>query len=229
MAGLAAPASGAGPGENRMRTRGLGICTLIIASLAVLGTGVPASWAAPEPHPGLTMLPLRGYQQTTAYTCGPAALITLLHFYGRDADEMQTATEAGCTPEKGTDPPSMVKWLETHGFDVTWGEHGSLEMLRDNLAKGIPTLVEWIDWGGHWVVVVGYDTMETESPRDDVIYFADPADSIDGNRDGLTSCVARKFNAMWFDAFLFDRPMFKVYITAVPADTASAKETGNAH
>jgi hypothetical protein len=45
--------------------------------------------------------------------------------------------------------------------------------------------------------------------RDDVIYFADSADSFDGTRDGLTAFSALRFDAMWFDAFLFDRPMFK--------------------
>ena len=100
----------------------------------------------------------------------------------------------------------MVSWLERHGFEVTWGENGSLKLLRENLSRGIPTLVEWIDWGGHWVIVVGYDTRGTESERDDVIYFADPADGLDEVRDGLTSFHAKRFESMWFDAFLFDAP-----------------------
>jgi hypothetical protein len=210
---------------------GMGRVFLGVGALVVGVAGAGA--AAPEPGspplaatsvPGssktLVMLPLRAYQQTTPYTCGPATLLTLLHYYHRDADEMKIAEEAKCSKEKGTTPQNMVAWLESHGFDVKWGEHGSLEMLRENLAKGIPTIVEWIDWGGHWVTVVGYDTRGTENPRDDVIYFADPADGIDGMRDGLTSFNARKFNSMWFDAFLFDRPMFKVYIIATPKKPA---------
>jgi hypothetical protein len=148
-------------------------------------------------------------------------LITLLRHYNRGGEELRIADEAKCTKSKGTTPQNMVAWLEAHDFEVTWGENGSLEMLRKNLDQGIPTVVEWIDWGGHWVTVVGYDTLGTESPRDDVIYFADPADGIDGTRDGLTSANARRFDAMWFDAFLFDRPMFKVYITAVPKKTSN--------
>lgn len=173
----------------------------------------------PEPDQGLLMLPIRAYQQTTFYTCGPAALVTLLSYYGRIGEELTIAGEAGCTPEKGTNPENMAAWLEDHGFQVTLGEHGSLDLLRDNLERGVPTLVEWIDYGGHWVLVVGYDTRGTDTPKDDVIYFADPADGHDGNRDGLTSFNAARFDSMWFDAFLFDRPMFKVYITAIPAET----------
>lgn len=207
----------------------LGLGALV---LAVAGAGVavaepvsppPAATAAPAESGSLIMLPLRAYQQTTSYTCGPATLITLLRYYHRDGDEMKIAEEAHCSKDKGTNPQNMVAWLESHGFDVKWGEHGSVDMLRKNLAEGLPTIVEWIDWGGHWVIVVGYDTRGTENPRDDVIYFADPADGIDGTRDGLTSYNARKFDSMWFDAFLFDRPMFKVYITAVPKKPAAAK------
>ena len=210
LIGLLAPSGG--------EARAAGVAQATAAPTSTQATPTPQATGQ-----GLTLLPLRAYQQTTSYTCGPATLITLLRYYQRDADELETAAQANCTPDKGTTPQNMVAWLEAHGFDVTWGEHGTLDLLRENLGKGVPTIVEWIDWGGHWVTVVGYDTMGTESPRDDVIYFADPADSIDGDRDGLTSAVARKFNAMWFDAFLFDRPMFKVYITAVLKQPTPAK------
>lgn len=169
-----------------------------------------------KPTPNRILLPLKAFQQTKSYTCGPAALISLLRFVGRDGDEMQIAKEAKCTPQKGTSPANMAAWLESHDFEVTWGENGSLKLLRENLDRGIPTLVEWIDWGGHWVLVVGYDTRGTDSERDDVIYFADPADGVDGVRDGLTSFHAMRFESMWFDAFLFERPMHKIQITAVP-------------
>ena len=181
-----------------------------------IGVDAPDLLAEPQPNPGLTMLPIRTFQQTTFYTCGPAALLTLLRYYDRNGDEMIIAAEAKCTMEKGTNPEGMVSWLEDHGFQVTWGENGSLALLRENLERGVPTLIEWIDYGGHWVLVVGYDTRGTDTPTDDEIYFADPADGHDGVRDGLTSFNALRFDAMWFDAFLFDRPMFRVFITAEP-------------
>jgi hypothetical protein len=205
---------------------GVVACSVLIVGVAKAQVATPGAGSSSQqmaPSPGtdstLVLLPLRAYQQTTSYTCGPATLLTLLRYYHRNGAEMRIAEEAKCSKEKGTNPQNMVAWLESHGFNVKWGEHGSLEMLRKNLAAGIPTIIEWIDWGGHWVTVVGYDTRGTETTRDDVIYFADPADGVDGDRDGLTSFSARRFNAMWFDAFLFDRPMFKVYITAVPKRT----------
>lgn len=200
----------------RMLHRGkylVGLGTICLFCLA----GVRAAFEAENPSSThLTLLPIRSFQQTTPYTCGPAVLISLLRHHGRNGDELQIAEEAKCTPAKGTSPEGMVMWLEEHGFEVTWGEQGSLELLRNRLEKGHPTIIEWIDWGGHWVIVVGYDTRGTPTLRDDVIIFADPADHYDGKRDGLTSFNALRFKHMWFDAFLFDRPMHKVYITAVP-------------
>jgi predicted double-glycine peptidase len=164
----------------------------------------------------LTLLDLKAYQQTTSYTCGPCSVLTLMRYYGQKGDELKIAEEMGTSEKKGTNPKQMVIWLENNGYDVEWGENGSVDMLRENLKKEIPTIVEWIDWGGHWVVCVGYDDRGTKNKRDDVIIFADPADSHDDNNDGITYFNATRFNYMWFDAFLFERPMNKVYITAVP-------------
>lgn len=195
------------------------LCAVFIL-LAVLGrTGQLPKLNADQPAdtpPTRILLPIRAFQQTTSYTCGPAVLVSLLRHYGREAAELEIARETNCSAEKGTSPQNMVKWLEQQGFDVSWGEHGSLAALRANLARGQPTIVEWIDWGGHWVLVVGYDTRGTESTRDDLILLADPADHHDGNRDGLTEFNAVRFEHMWFDAFLFERPMHKLYIEAVP-------------
>jgi hypothetical protein len=204
-------------------------CALLVLSTFGLATSVhsegqgggrddrgPATASPSTPAPARVVLPIRAYQQTTSYTCGPAAILTLLRFYKKDGDEMRIAREAKCSPEKGTSPRDMAAWLEANGFEVAWGEGGTLRLLRDNLARGVPTLVEWIDWGGHWVLVVGYDTRGTDTPRDDLILFADPSDTHDGQKDGLTEFHAARFQAMWFDAFLFERPMHRVYITATP-------------
>ena len=181
-----------------------------------------------EPDGHRTLVKLRAFQQTTDYTCGPSALLTLTRFCGGNGEEMQITRETGCNKDKGTNPQQMVQWLNTHGFQATVSENGSLDMLRENLRKGQPTLIEWIDWGGHWVIVVGYDTMGTATIDDDVILFADPADCHDGCQEGLTWFNAQRFEAMWFDAFLFDKPMHKVFITARPVGKPGVSTTRTA-
>ena len=165
---------------------------------------------------GLTLIRLNSYQQTTEYTCGPASVLSLLRFYGRDGNEMTIASEMGTSTTTGTTPDQMTNWLNGHGFTASWHQSGSLDTLRNNLANNKPTLVEWSDWGGHWVLVVGYDTRNTADPMDDVIIFADPYDRHDDNKDGYTWFNAQRFYYMWYDALLFGSLMKRIYISAEP-------------
>jgi hypothetical protein len=168
-------------------------------------------------RPGFTILPISAYQQTTEYTCGPAAVVTLLNYYGLKGDEMTIASEMGTSTTKGTTMPQMVKWLEANGFTVNSGEGGSLDLILQNLEKKIPTLIEWSDWGGHWVLAIGYDTRNTADLMDDVIIFADPYDRHDDRKDGIDWFNAQRFYYMWYDALLFDKVMKRIYITATPS------------
>lgn len=94
-------------------------------------------------------------------------------------------------------------------------------MLRRNVKNSIPTMVEWMDWGGHWVVVVGYDTRGTEIIWDDVIIFADSVDSHYDRVDGITYFNYGEFDAMWFDAHYFPEHMRdRAYVVAVPERTS---------
>ena len=67
------------------------------------------------------------------------------------------------------------------------------EDIRGWLAEGTPVMVCWNDWGGHWQVIVGYDTMGTESEQDDVILVADPYDTTDHNQDCLLYTSERRY------------------------------------
>jgi hypothetical protein len=169
-----------------------------------------------KPSLGLTLLDIKSYQQTTEYTCGPSSVLTVLHYYKREGNEMKIAAEMGTDTTTGTTPEQMIDWLNKNGFKASWHEHGTLDTLRNNLSKNKPTIVEWIDWGGHWVVVVGYDTRNTENPMDDVIIFADPYDRHDDNPDGFTWFNAERFYYMWFGELLTGRLMKNIYVDCEP-------------
>lgn len=174
-----------------------------------------------KPSPSLAFLPIRGFQQTTEYTCGPAIIVSLLKYYGMEGNELTMAKEMGTRPGSGTHPLAMVNWLKGHGFDVEWGEEtlgdgSGMKMIRKNLEAGIPIIVEWIDWGGHYGLTVGHDNRGTPSVDDDVLLLADPYDRYDEVADGITVFNAERFYYMWFDAHCFDRPMTRVWIKAVP-------------
>jgi hypothetical protein len=160
--------------------------------------------------PGFTALPgMSGYQQTTGYTCGPSSVMSVLRYWGAlnasdmtHATEMRIAGEMGTNPVNGTTAEQVAAWFGAYmpGWEVTWAVNGSLDMLRANLAKGVPTLVDWVDWGGHWVATLGYYAGGA-SPGEgrDVIYFADPAAHFQDvhNARGVTGFTSDRFAAMW--------------------------------
>ncbi|MBP6979169.1 MAG: C39 family peptidase [Bacteroidales bacterium] len=169
-----------------------------------------------HPIEGLLFLNVDSYQQTTEYTCGPAAVVSFLKYYGIQRDEMTLAEEMGTSSTVGTTPEQISTWLNKNGFTASWHQEGSLEMLQENLANNIPTLVEWSDWGGHWVLVIGYDIRDPEDVMDDVIIFADPYDRHDDHQDGITWFNAQRFYYMWYDALLFGSVMKRTYIRINP-------------
>lgn len=174
------------------------------------------------PSTSFTLLKIKGYQQSEDYTCGPAAIMSLLHYYGKLSDaqmtkatELKIAAEMGTSKDKGSSEQQMATWLKHHGFNVKMGYKGSLSLLHKNLQKGIPTIVDWIDWGGHWVVVSGYNMAgKTPNPKKDLLFFADPAVNDDSIRsmNGLDYVNADRFASMWFNSKL----VRGIYIIATP-------------
>ena len=216
---------------RRQNIKGIKVFAGMIALLVLLAGNT--AFAAPPPSsvsaanyyemkPNLwyVSLGVKGYQQTTDYTCAPAAVMSLLHWYKllqqkelTSETEMRIAREMGTrdlkSPQPGTTTAEIVNWLE---------------LLRSYLNKGIPVLVEWIDWGGHWVVATGYHAAyESPSKGPDTIFFADPASrwANPNNPDGISSFNAWRFRDMWFDAQYLNPGQItrNVYIVAVPRQT----------
>ena len=184
-------------------------------------TGIDFDTLKSDDH--LTVIPLKSFrQQVTNYSCGPVAAMTVLSYYGQpanntDADELRIASEMNTSDTIGTNPEQLAAWFSRQGWNATWGNGGTREMMRNNLKNGIPTMVEWMDWGGHWVVVVGYDTRGTEIVWDDVIIFADSMDCHDDRVDGVTYFNYGEFDAMWFDSHYFQEDMKnRAWVVAVP-------------
>lgn len=147
------------------------------------------------------------YQQTTEYTCGVASARMVLHRFGVDEyDEMQLAELVQIDPEKGTSVEGLrdlflsLDWeVESHAdsdFRFSAVEEWEAYLL-ERIDAGVPVMVDWVDWAGHWQVVIGVDTCATEDPYDDVLILADPYDITDHYQDGYYIFPLGRFFDMW--------------------------------
>ena len=78
--------------------------------------------------------------------------------------------------------------------------------IHSHLEAGRPILVEWGDWDGHWMAIIGYDTMGTPGIGDDVIIFADPYDTSDHWQDGYYFYPTERWFSMWRDRNVAEKP-----------------------
>lgn len=187
----------------------------------------------------LTMLTnFKTSQQVTDWTCGPTSALMVLEWYGMrgDLNEMDLVSlrqkdQPGATSLRqminifeGLEKNLGQKWdlFSTFDADLDWNEDGEpcvtykgetvslFEFIPQMLKEGKPIIVGWNDWGGHFEVIIGYDTMGTESTADDVLILADPFDTTDHHQDGYLIKSAERliwdFSAGWdpdFDYGIF--------------------------
>lgn len=184
----------------------------------------------------LTILPqYKTYQQTTEITCGPAAALTVLHHFGEtNWQEKEIAKMMGTKEAVGTDTRGMVRFFNAIGWDVksslTTADKSGVSFAKEadfkafvlgNLRNNTPIMVENIDWGGHWRVIIGYDTLGTDTLADDVLIMADSYDTADHLQDGYVVLSAEKFYFMWFDAHMLPSgQQTQQWLTAKPRTTA---------
>lgn len=162
------------------------------------------------------------YQQTSSWSCGAAcAVMALNHFGVCDVSEnalvkeMDTRSPSNKREDGswGTTTEALVKAFKSRGFNVTSsmdtqkpnGESfdSSLEFSKfviSKLKENSVILVENVEFGGHWRVIVGYDDMgNPEDTTTHVLVFADPCDTNYHDQNGYTFGSVRRFMTEWFD------------------------------
>ena len=167
----------------------------------------------------LTMLThFKTMQQTSEWTCGVTSALMVLEWYGKLGD-WNEETLAALRHELDGDLAGYPGTTLQQAMDIFYGVGGftytttldyedpSSEVWMDTfqafLADGVPIMVCWNDWGGHWPIISGYDDMGTETEQDDVFIVADPYDTTDHNQDGYGVLMAERFmyNFSMYGAF----------------------------
>ena len=153
-------------------------------------------------------------QQTMSSTCGLCATNSVLTYYGDGGnqydmeltllDELETACNV-TVKGRGTTVNELKKVLTQKGYSSTTysTKKGStpkfdtyekyMQFIRENLAEGRPLVLPTYMGSGHFITIIGHDTMGTEYIYDDVIIVADSCDYWDGYQDGYNVYSAYKF------------------------------------
>ena len=170
------------------------------------------------------------YQQTTEYTCGAASALMVLNWFGqKQYHEKAVAGLLETHATKGSSVENIADLFDLIGWNVDF--HASTDRAFQTVEeaeqaiigyidRGIPMMVDWVDWAGHWQVLIGIDTCGTDTPYDDVLIFADPYDVTDHKQDGYYTYPLGRFFGMWREGPCAEKsvPYQQPFVAAWPKD-----------
>ena len=171
------------------------------------------------------------YQQTTEYTCGAASALMVLNWFGKKKyHEIAVGQLVESHPCKGSTVENVADFFDLIGWDVDYhaDTNKKFETIEEaekffvkSIDSGVPVMIDWVDWAGHWQVLIGIDTCNSESPYDDVLIFADPYDVTDHKQDGYYTFPLGRFFGMWREGECAEKekPYAQPYVIAKPKDT----------
>lgn len=175
--------------------------------------------------PTSTLIKLKNfktYQQTSEYSCGSACVLMALNYFGisnvsedalvkemdvRSHENPRDDGSIGATTQSIVDAFKNRRLNVTSSFD-TQNESGiSVESEKDfyqfitqKIKANNAILIENVEFGGHWRVIIGYDDMgKPEETDTHVVILADPYDTTDHNQNGYTIESASRLFSSWFD------------------------------
>ena len=147
------------------------------------------------------------YQQTTEYSCGCAATLMVLNYYNiTKYDEMEICKQVQTSKEKGTSIEELIKFYNQNELKIDYHMDTKQKFIEiedaekyiiSSIDKGMPMMVHWVDWEGHWQIIIGIDTCGTKEIDDDVLIMADPYDVTDHYQDGYYVVPYGRFFYMW--------------------------------
>lgn len=186
-----------------------------------------------SPTDTLSILPhFKTIQQTSWWSCGVASAMMVLNYYdklGGYTEETLAALRSDHSEQHiGTCLDQMIEMLSAIDgiqLETTYDYQENLDAIdmnwfREHIEAGIPIIIGWNDWGGHWQVAIGYDTMGTEYEGDDVLIVADPFDTTDHNQDGYGVYGIVRFinNFTFYDFFGEDELSDKCFLAVSVID-----------
>lgn len=165
-------------------------------------------------------------QQSEEYSCGCAAVLSVLNYYWINGyNEMDICKNIWTSELTGSSPDWIISfineiWLNNFHHSADDYFFSTPENFEDYIINKIDawfaTLVEWLDWGWHWQVIIWIDTMGTDNTYDDVLIMADSSDDTDHNQDWYYIVPLARFFYMWEDASFTETKYKQTFITVFP-------------
>lgn len=155
-----------------------------------------AQASQPKAPSNLIRVPM--VRQSTDFTCGVAALLSVFAYFGDEYREDQLAKELKAAPKVGTSYLEMVRLAKAKDYSVKVLKDMSLADLNKLIDAGKPViclLQAWADkpadyandWqDGHYAVAIGYDTKN--------VFFMDPS-----TLSNYTFIPTKEFLSRWHD------------------------------
>ena len=129
-----------------------------------------------------TLTILTGFQtmqQTSEWACGVTCSLMVLNWYDQMGDWTEESLAALRHSLDGTELEGYPGTTLKQAMDIFDGVGGFtytttldyedpasevwMDTIQGWLAEGKPVMVCYNDWGGHWQIIIGYDTMGTET------------------------------------------------------------------
>jgi tetratricopeptide (TPR) repeat protein len=134
----------------------------------------PPPTATPPPVPESARLNYIGHIFQDWNNCGPATLAMALSYFQFYPTQSDTAAVLKPNPEdRNVTPAELVDFVnEETEFAALTRTNGTLDTLKQFLAAGNPVIVElgidppgefaWMEWYGHYLLVVAYDEAQQQ-------------------------------------------------------------------
>ena len=71
------------------------------------------------------------------------------------------------------------------------------DWIMKSIDEGNPIIILHLDWGTHFLVPIGIDTMGTDETNDDILIVADTYDTTDHRQDGYVVWSLERFYDLW--------------------------------
>ncbi len=119
------------------------------------------------------LIPVPIVRQATNYSCGPAALLSVLYYWKASTEAESTLYPLLQTdPVSGTHPVAIANYARSLGLKTELKTQVSLTEIEKAIDRQEPVLVDYQAWGteiekvdyssvwesGHYGVVIGYDS-----------------------------------------------------------------------